>query len=53
MSPLIQLAIILEFIFQTIALVKFTFLNKEEIILMMIIVSSFHMVFKTKYIHSK
>lgn len=53
MSPLIQLAIILEFIFQTITLVKLTFLSKEEIILMMIIVSSFHMVFKTKYIHSK
>lgn len=52
MSPLIQLAIILEFILQTIALVKFTFPNQEEIILM-IIASSFHMVFKTKYIHSK
>lgn len=53
MSPLIQLVIILEFIFQTMALVKFTFLNKEEISLLNIIVSSFHMVFKTKYIHSK
>lgn len=33
MSPLIQFVIILEFIFQTAAFVKFTFLNQERIIL--------------------
>jgi hypothetical protein len=33
MSPLIQFVIILQFIFQTAAFVKFTFLNQERIIL--------------------
>lgn len=53
MSPLIQLVIILEFISPTIAFVKFTFLNKGIIILIMITLASFHMALKAKQTHGK